>query len=155
MRLDRSLVRTDFRDFITPALVAMRQRAITGPKGELSVHKYLVYSAYGWLALSGTLHFVIDVLSQFLRGKRPPGMETALYYGLNSAYALGQVAFGLLGLFLAWRAMNVVSQTPVLVLTVAAALGWLAITFLFMEYREPKFNISIFLALTLAAFFTR
>ncbi|NMG65164.1 hypothetical protein GPA19_09420 [Azoarcus indigens] len=119
------------------------------------MHKYLVYSAYGWLALSGTLHFVIDVLSQFLRGKRPPGMETALYYGLNSAYALGQVAFGLLGLFLAWRAMNVVSQTPVLVLTVAAALGWLAITFLFMEYREPKFNISIFLALTLAAFFTR
>lgn len=119
------------------------------------MHKYIVYAAYGWLALSGILHFSIDVVSQHLRGKHPPGIETTLYYGLHSAFALGQVVFGLLGLFLAWRAMDVLSQTPVLVLSVVAALGWLAITFLFMEYWEPKMNISIFLVLILAALSTR
>lgn len=72
-------------------------------------------------------------------------METTLYYGLNSAFSLGQVAFGLLGLFLAWRAMNLLSETPALILSIAAGLGWLAMTFLFMKYWEPKLNIGIFL----------
>jgi hypothetical protein len=119
------------------------------------MHKYIVYTAYGWLALSGTLHFVIDVVSQYLRGKRAPGLETTLYYGLNSAFALGQVALGLLGLFLARRAMHLLDETPVMLLSAAAALGWLAITFLFMEYREPKFNAGIFCVLIAAAFVTR
>jgi hypothetical protein len=55
------------------------------------MHKYLVYTAYGWLTLSGTLHFVIDVLSQYLRGTRAPGPETTLFFGLNTAYAMGQM----------------------------------------------------------------
>ncbi|MEB1527567.1 hypothetical protein [Xanthomonas sp. WHRI 7945] len=119
------------------------------------MHKYIVYAAYGWLALSGVLHFAIDVISQHLRGKREPSLETTLYYGLNSAFSLGQVAFGLLGVFLAWRARDLLSETPMLVLSIAAALGWLAITFMFMEYREPKLNAGIFLALLVAVFVTR
>lgn len=119
------------------------------------MHKYIVYTAYGWLALTGVLHFVVDVVSQYLRGTRAPGPETSLYYGLNSAFSLGQVAFGLLGLFLAWRAMHILSETPVLILSAAAALGWLAITFLCMNYWEPKFNAGIFCLLIAAAFLTR
>jgi hypothetical protein len=119
------------------------------------MHKYLVYAAYGWLALSGILHFVIDVLSQHLRGKRAPGLETTLYYGLNSAFALGQVAFGLLGLYLARQAMSLLGETPVLMLGVAAAVGWLAITFFFMNYWEPKLNAGIFCVLIVAVWVTR
>lgn len=119
------------------------------------MHKYLVYAAYGWLVFGGTMHFLADVVSQYLRGKRLPGLETTLYYGLNSAFSLGQVAFGLLGLLVAWRAMSLFSETPMLILTVAAAFGWLAITFLFMEYWEPKFVAGIFCALVVAAFVTR
>lgn len=115
------------------------------------MHKYLLYSSYGWLALSGALHFAIDVASQFFRGKREPGLETTLYYGLNTAFSLGQVAFGLLGVFLAWRARSLLSATPIQILSIAAALGWLAITFMFMEYCEPKLNAGIFLALVVAA----
>lgn len=112
--------------------------------------KSLVYASYGWLALSGTLHFLVDVVSHAVRGKHPPGPETTLYYGLNSAFSLGQVAFGVLGLFLAWRAMDLVTEPPVLVLTLLAGLGWWAITFVFMGYWEPKVNVGIFCALALA-----
>lgn len=67
------------------------------------MHKYLVYAAFGTLTLFGTLHFLIDVVSQHARGLRQPGPETDLYYGLHSAYGLGQAAFGAMGLYLAWR----------------------------------------------------
>ena len=118
------------------------------------MHKYIIYAAYGWLALSGTLHFIVDVVSQYLRGKRLPGAETTLYYGLNSAFSLGQVVFGLLGLWVALRAMNVLNEMPVMILSVAAAFGWLAITLLFMEYWEPKLNMAIFFVLITAAALT-
>ncbi len=114
------------------------------------MHPYIVYAAYGWLTLTGTLHFIVDVVSQHLRGTREPGLETTLYYGLNSAYSLGQVAFGLMGLFLALKSMDLLTQRPVLILSLTAALGWLAISFLFMEYWEPRFNAGVFLLLTLA-----
>lgn len=119
------------------------------------MHKYLIYAAYGWLALSGTLHFVVDVVSQHLRGKRTASLETTLYYGLNSAFSLGQVAFGLLGLFLAWRHMDILNQTPVLALSLIAGMGWLALTFFFMGYWEPKVNASIFCVLILSVIVTR
>lgn len=119
------------------------------------MHKYLLYSAYGWLTLTGILHFVVDVVSQHLRGKHPPGVETTLYYGLHSAFALGQVAFGLIGLFLAWRAPNIFSEIPMLAVSLVAGLGWLAISFQFMHYSEPRLNISIFCVLILAAMITR
>lgn len=34
------------------------------------MHRNLLYAAYGFLLLSGILHFSIDVVSQYLRGKR-------------------------------------------------------------------------------------
>jgi hypothetical protein len=119
------------------------------------MHTTILFAAYGWLVITGVLHFVVDVLSQHLRGTRVPGLETTLYYGLNSAFSLGQLVFGLLGLFLAWRAMGLLSEKPVLVLALAAGLCWLALTFLFMEYWEPKVNVTIFCALILAALVTR
>lgn len=100
--------------------------------------------AYGWLALSGVLHFAIDVVAQFIRGTRPPGAETTLYYGLNTAFACGQVSFGLLCLWLVWRVPAVALQWPVTVLALVAAAIWLAITFLFIGYWEPRFNAVVF-----------
>lgn len=111
------------------------------------MYQKLIYIAYGWLVLTGVLHFVVDVLSQYLRGKRAPSPETTLYYGLNSAFSLGQVAVGLLGLMIAWRASSLLSDTPVLIVSIAAGLGWFAITLLFMEYTEPRFNAGVFLVL--------
>lgn len=117
--------------------------------------RYLIFATYGWLTLSGVLHFLIDVVSHAVRGKHPPGPATAMYYGLNTAFSLGQVVFGLLGLFLAWRALPLVTQTPVMALTLLAGLGWWAITFLFMTYWEPKLNVGVFCALAFAALIVR
>ncbi len=119
------------------------------------MNKYLVFATYGWLTLSGTLHFLVDVVSHAIRGKHPPGPEATLYYGLNSAFSLGQAAFGMLGLLLAWRAPPAATETSVLVLTLAAGLGWWALTFLFMTYREPRVMVGIFCALALATLMTR
>ena len=115
------------------------------------MHRYLAYAAYGWLVFGGVMHFIADVVSQYIRDKRPPGLETTLYYGLNTAFALGQVAFGSLGLFLAWRSVKLLGESPVLILTVASAIGWCTITFLFMEYWEPKAVSGIFCVLVFAA----
>ncbi len=108
------------------------------------MHRILIYAAFGWLAFSGTLHFLIDVVSPSGRGQRVPGPETTLYYGLNSAFALGQVVFALFGLWVAWRAPAVLDARPVMGLALAAAAGWLTITFAFMGYWEPKFNAAVF-----------
>lgn len=136
-------------------VAVQRQKKHSIDTSEHTMHHYIVYTAYGWLTLIGVLHFSIDVVSHIVRGKHAPGVETTLYYGLHSAFALGQVVYGLLGLFLAWRAMHLLSQTPAMLLSMAAALGWLAITFLFMEYWEPKLNVGIFCMLIVAAFATR
>lgn len=119
------------------------------------MHRSMAFAAYGWLAFSGVLHFIVDVVSQHLRGRRAPGPETRLYYGLHSAFALGQVAFGLLGLVLARRALPLLSEPAVLLVSGVAALGWLAITFLFMPYWEPKFNAGVFCVLLAAAIAVR
>jgi hypothetical protein len=119
------------------------------------MHKGLIYAAYGWLVLTGTLHFCIDVVSQYVRGKRLPSAETTLYYGLNSAFALGQLCFGLLGVLIAWRSITLLSEWPIIGLSIAAALGWLLVTFLFMDYKEPRFNAAVYGVLIIAAALTR
>lgn len=119
------------------------------------MHKQILYAAYGWLALSGVLHFAADVLSQYLRGKRPPGIETTLYYGLNSAFSLGMVVFGLCGLFLASRAAALLRETPLLILSLVAAFGWFAIAFFFIEYWQPKANAAVICALMVSVWITR
>lgn len=119
------------------------------------MQNYIAHAAYGWLAFSGVLHFIVDVVSQHLRGRHAPGPETTLYYGLHSAFALGQVVFGLLGLFLARRAHPLLTEPAVLLVSGAAALGWLAITFLFMPYWEPRFNAGVFCVLIVATMVVR
>jgi hypothetical protein len=109
--------------------------------------KYITFAAFGWLTLTGTLHFAIDVVSQYLRGKRVPGPETTLYYGLNSAFALGQVLFGLMCLWAAWRHPGLLRDPSVALLAAAGAAAWLALTFTAMDYWEPKLNVGIFAAL--------
>lgn len=117
------------------------------------MHKYLTYSAFGWLTFTGFAHFAIDVASQYLRGKRPPGIETTLYYGLHSSYALGQALFGMLCLSLASRHPGFLADRAVAAVCLFGAAGWLAITFL-MEYREPRITAALFLALLVAAIAT-
>ncbi|MFV3129503.1 hypothetical protein [Niveispirillum sp. KHB5.9] len=118
------------------------------------MQKYIIHAAFGWLTLSGVLHFIIDVAAQYVRGKRVPGAETTLYYGLNSAFALGQVVFGVLGLYVAWRALDLISGMPALVLSAVAGAGWLALAFFFMEYREPRLAVGIYCLLIIAAIAT-
>lgn len=115
------------------------------------MHKTLVFAAFGWLTLAGSVHFAIDVVSQYARAKRAPGPETTLFYGLNTAYALGQLMFGLLGLLVAWQAIDVISQWPALSLSLLAAACWLIFGFVFIEYWEPKFTVVIFSLLIIAA----
>jgi hypothetical protein len=113
--------------------------------------RYFFYAAYGWLLITGILHFSIDVLSQYLRGKRSPGAETTLYYGLNSAYALGQVLFALCLLLMIRNRSEMVWQWPGLLLAFAAAVSWFLICHFFLEYREPKMMLSIFSVLLIIA----
>jgi len=115
--------------------------------------RYLVYVPYGWLLVTGTLHFCIDVLSQYLRGKRAPGVETTLYYGLNSAYALGQVLFALSALLAIRSGSDIMRQWPGLLLAYGAAAAWYAICHFFLEYKEPRIMLAIFVLLLLAAQF--
>jgi len=107
--------------------------------------------AYGWLTFGGAMHFVIDVLSQHLRGRRAPGPATTLYFGLNTAYALGQILFGVLCLLVARRAPALLGQWPAVVLSLGAALGWVGFGFVFLEYREPRIVAALFGALVVAA----
>lgn len=119
------------------------------------MHKYLVYAAFGTLTLFGTLHFLIDVVSQHVRGLREPGPATDLYYGLHSAYGLGQAAFGALGLYFEWRALPIMHEAPPLMLALLAGLGWLAICLSFIEYTQPRSPIILYCGLILAALIIR
>jgi hypothetical protein len=119
-----------------------------------NLHTSLLYGAYGWLLLSGTLHFAIDVVGQFARGKRLPGNATTLYYGLNSAYALSQVLFAALALLAVSQGLIILGHWPGLILGFLAALCWLAICVLFLEYRQPRMTVALFAALLAAAALT-
>ena len=118
------------------------------------LHAGLLYGAYGWLLLSGFLQFGIDVVSQVLRGKRVPGPETTLYYGLNTAYALGQVLFAVLALFAIKQGLTSLGRWPGVSLGLIAAAAWLALCFRFLEYSQPRATVLVFAALLLGAAFT-
>lgn len=115
----------------------------------------LVRSAYGWLVAAGVLHFVVDVVSHHLRGVHEPGAETRLHDGLNSAFALGQLTFGLFGLLLSWQAPGVLREGPLLPMSVVTGVAWLAIAFVFMEYQEPRFMVGVFCMLVFGAWLAR
>jgi hypothetical protein len=115
------------------------------------MHRVLAYIAFTWLTLAGTLHFAVDVVAQYARGKRVPGAETTLYYGLNTAYALGQVLFGLLGLLVARRAIGLLREWPARLVCAAAAIGWFAVALTFIEYPQPRVTMGAFGVLLFAA----
>lgn len=106
--------------------------------------------AFYWLTISGTLHFLVDVVSQAARHKRLPGPETTLYYGQHSAFSLGQVVFGLCGLWIVQRAAREGAYTPILVLGLVASAGWFAIVYFTMEYWQPRVGVAVFAAILLA-----
>lgn len=115
------------------------------------MHRTALYAAYGWLAFISVSHFTIDVVSQYLRGIRSPSEVTTAYYGLNTAFAFGQLLFGLLGLWIAVKMPSLLSEWPAVALSLSAAAVWLAISFLFMEYWEPKLATSVYAALIIWA----
>jgi hypothetical protein len=112
-----------------------------------------LYAAYGWLLLGGLLHFCIDVVSQYVRGRRVPSPETTLYYGLNTAYAVGQVLVALLAILVLHGGSSAMGRWPGLTLGFTAASAWLAICFLFLEYPQPRMIVAIFAALLTGAAF--
>lgn len=118
------------------------------------MHKTLLLAAYGWLTVFGLAHFLVDVVSRRLRQRHALDAEAVLAYGLHSTYALGQVVFGLLALWIASRHMELLSLTPSLLIAIAAAIAWLAIAWLFMDYWEPKAVAGIFFVLITAAAIT-
>ncbi|MDF2524412.1 MAG: hypothetical protein K0R31_2053 [Clostridiales bacterium] len=97
------------------------------------------------------MHIVVDVVLQYLRKARLPSAETTLYWGLNIAYGSGQIVFGLLALLVARNSFEVLKQWPAITLSFLAAAAWLAFGFFFIEYREPKIMILIFIILLAAA----
>jgi hypothetical protein len=115
------------------------------------MHKILIYAAYGWLTFGGTMHIFVDVVLQYLRKTRLPSAETTLYWGLNISYGLGQIVFGLLALLIARYSLEILKQWPAIALSFLAAVAWLAFGFFFIEYREPKIMISIYIILLIAA----
>jgi hypothetical protein len=115
------------------------------------LHRTLTLVAFGWLTIVGTLHFAIDVVSQYLRHVRPPGPETTLYFGLNTAYALGQVLFSILALLVVRQGVDVLGHWPGVTLCLAATLCWLAFGFVFLQYWEPRVMIAVFGVLVIAA----
>ncbi len=118
------------------------------------IHRILLHTAYAWLLLSGLLQIGIDVVSQYLRGKRVPGPATTLYYGLNSAYGISQILFALLALFAIRRGLVAMGQWSGVTLGLVAASAWLALSVLFLEYPQPRMTVALFAALLLAAAFT-
>ncbi len=106
-----------------------------------------LYAAYGWLLLGGLLHFSIDVLAQYLRGKRAPGPESTLFFGLNTAYALGQALVGLLALLVVHSGSPMLELWPGLAFGFVAALGWFAVCLLFLEYKQPRGVVIVFAVL--------
>ena len=114
-------------------------------------HRPLLYGAYSWLLVSGFLQIAIDVVSQHLRGKRVPGTETTLYYGLNSTYGVSQILFALLALFAIRQGATAIGQWSGVFLGLVAASSWFVLSLLFLEYPQPRITVALFAALLLGA----
>lgn len=111
------------------------------------LHGLLLYGAYGWLLIGGVLHFAVDVVSQYIRGKRTAGPATTLYYGLNSTYAVSQVLFAVLALFAIRHGVAAMGQGPGLALGFLAACAWFVLCLRFIEYPQPRVAVAVFAGL--------
>ncbi|WP_250009063.1 hypothetical protein [Actinoplanes sp. M2I2] len=101
--------------------------------------------------MTGVLHFAVDVVHQHLSGHRPAGTESTYYFGLHSAYALGQVAFAALAILVVRSGSDVMSKIPGQVISLAAVAGWFVICLKFIEYMPPRINIVIVACLLVGA----
>ncbi len=104
--------------------------------------------------LSAFLHFGIDVVSQSVRGKRPPGPATTLYYGLNSTYAVSQILFAALALLAIHQGMTSMGRWPGITIGLIAACAWFVLCWMFFEYSQPRMVVLLFAALLLGAALT-
>ena len=107
-----------------------------------------------WLLLSGTLQFGIDVVAQYVRGKRPPAPQRPSSYGLNSAYALSQILFAVMALLALSQGLIILGRWPGLSLGFLAASSWMAICVLFLEYWQPRMTVALFVVLLATAALT-
>ena len=114
----------------------------------------LLYGAYGWLVIGGALHFTVDVVSQYFRGKRVPGPATTLYYGLNSTYAVSQVLFGALALFAIRHGVTAMGQAYGLALGLLAACAWFVLCLRFIEYPQPRIVVAVYAGLLIGVALT-
>jgi hypothetical protein len=119
-----------------------------------TMHRAFLYGAFGFLLLTGVLHFVVDVVHQHYSGQRPAGTETTYYFGLHSAYALGQVVFAALAILIIRSGSDLLSKVPGQVISFIAVAGWFAICFKFSEYIPPRINLGIVTALLIGAVIT-
>jgi hypothetical protein len=119
------------------------------------MHTFLLYASYGWLLLGSLLHFSIDVLSQYWRGERTAGVDTTLYFGLHSAYTLGQLLFAVVALLLIRNGVPFFGEWPGLILGFTAAAAWLAVCVAFISYREPRIVVGLFAILLAGAALAR
>ena len=111
------------------------------------LHGLLLHGAYSWLLISGLLHFGIDVVSQYIPGKRAPSSATTLYYGLNSSYAVSQILFAALALFAIRQGVTAMGQWSGVLLGLLAACAWFVLSLLFLEYPQPRMTVALFAAL--------
>jgi hypothetical protein len=118
------------------------------------LHGPLLYGAYAWLLLSGVLHFGVDVVSQYVSGKRVAGPATTLYYGLNSTYAVSQTLFAALALFAIREGLTAMGHGYGLALGFMAACAWFVLCVLFIEYPQPRIAVAVFGALLTGVGFT-
>ena len=118
------------------------------------LHRMFLYGAYGWLLLSGILHFAVDVVSQYARGKRLPSPETTLYYGLNTTYAVSQCLVAALTLLVIRHGVTAMGQGYGLALGFLAACAWFVLCLRFMEYPQPRIAVVLFVVLLAGTAFT-
>jgi len=111
------------------------------------LHRSPPHDAYRGLLLSGLLIFEIDVMSQFIRGKRASSSATTLYYGLHSPYAVSQILFAALALFAIRKGVTTMGQWSGLLLSLLAACAWFVLNLLFREYLQPRMSVALFAGL--------
>lgn len=113
--------------------------------------RVLMLGSLGWLTFGAVTHFLIDVVSQHVRGVREPGAARTAYYGLHSAYPLSQLIFAAFGFLLVVSAPDVLRTVGFKAIGLTATICWLAISLLFVEYFPPKLIVAIFGVLFVAA----
>lgn len=101
------------------------------------MHRRLAHLAFGWLILTGILHFSIDVVSHAVQGRYPAGSAAALYFGLHCAFAFGQIFYGGLALLVIRQAPQL-AKAPFFALSLSAGIAWFLIAWMFIEYPQPR-----------------